>query len=595
MPITAALPRWDMQVVFPSLNSIEFHSAFLELERGIESLEALFHHYSIDKGSSHGIEVFDELLSTYNGVAEQLRTVNAYIHAFTTTDSRDELASAKDSEIDLLHVRMRKVTKRFNAWIGDIDLNALLESSEIARDHEYPLIKAKISATHMMRSGEEMLASELEVSGMMAWSKLHSNMTSQIQVPIEVDGKQELLPMSLVRTMAHSADRSQRQKAYSAELATWKTVEVPLSAAMNSIKGEVVTLSRHRKWDDPLDEALLNSNINRQTLDAMMLAARESFPLFRRYLRAKAKALGLEKLAFYDLFAPLGDGGQKWEYSDACDFVVEQFRTYSDKLGDFAARAFRENWVDVEPRSGKADGAFCMSLRGDESRILMNYKPAFGAVSTLAHELGHGYHNLCLDGRTQVQRSTPMTLAETASIFCETIIRQAVVKNGTPSQQLEVLEASLTGSCQVVVDIASRFLFEQGVFEARKKRELSAREMCELMRRAQLDTYGDGLDSDALHPYMWAAKPHYYGRSFYNFPYMFGLLFGLGLYAVYQRDPEPFKERYDDLLSSTGLADAATLAKRFGIDIRTPAFWRASLDQIRKDVERFEAIIEEKR
>ena len=591
MASSSVLPRWDMEVVFPSLSSQEFHSACSEIGCGIDSLEQLFHHYGIDKGSQHGIDVFDEVVTAFNSLATRIRTVNAYIGAFTTTDSRDELAAAKDSEVDSLQVRFRKLGKRLTAWVGGLDLDKLIASSEIAKAHEYPLVKAKISATHMMRSGEEMLASELEITGMAAWSKLHGNIVSQTVAPIELDGESQSLPMSVVRTLAYDADRERRQAAHNAELAAWKSVEVPLCAAMNSIKGEVITLCKHRKWGEPLDEALHNSNIDRETLDAMMTAARESFPVFRRYLRAKARALGVEKLAFYDIFAPLGESQQQWEYDEACLFVVEQFHGYSDKLGQFAARAFRENWIDAGPRAGKTDGAFCMALRADESRILMNYKPAFGSVSTLAHELGHAYHNVCLAKRTPLQRATPMTLAETASIFCETLIRQAVLKEGTPAEQLAVLEASLQGSCQVVVDIMSRFLFEQEVFNLRKKRELSPREMCELMRRSQIDTYGDGLDESALHPYMWAAKGHYYGRSFYNYPYMFGLLFGLGLYTVYQRDPEPFKARYDDLLSATGLADAATLGRRFRIDIRSPDFWRASLDQIRGDVDRFEALI----
>jgi oligoendopeptidase F len=234
-----------------------------------------------------------------------------------------------------------------------------------------------------------------------------------------------------------------------------------------------------------------------------------------------------------------------------------------------------------------------MSLRADESRVFANFRPAFPGVSTLAHELGHGYHNLNLASRTMLQRQTPMTLAETASIFCETIIRNAALERGTPAEQVEILEASLQGSCQVVVDIISRFLFERRVFERRRERELSVDELNALMLEAQRDTYGDGLDQALLHPYMWAVKQHYYsvGRSFYNFPYMFGLLFGLGLYARYQRDPDDFRRGYDELLSSTGLADAATLAARFGIDIRSGEFWRESLAIVRADIDRFEALV----
>jgi pepF/M3 family oligoendopeptidase len=436
----------------------------------------------------------------------------------------------------------------------------------------------------------EGLASDLELTGVVAWTKLHGNVTSRLEVPVEIHFQEHTLPVSAVRALAHDKERAVRRDAYLAELTAWKGVETPLAAAMNSIKGEVGLLSRRRGWDSPLDEALFGANVDRQTLEAMLSASRASFPIFRRYLKAKARVLGVEKLAFFDMFAPLGDDSTEWNYDEAAEFVVRQFSTYSLKLGEFAARSFKENWIDVAPRPGKRDGAFCMGVRRDESRILMNFKPSFGSVSTLAHELGHGYHNLCLAKRTVWQKSTPMTLAETASIFCETIVRQAVLDSGSPEEKLAVLEASLQGTTQVVVDITSRFLFEQAVFDRRVKRELSANEFCDLMRQSQLDTYGDGLDPEFLHPYMWAAKPHYYGRSFYNFPYMFGLLFGLGLYAIYRREPETFREKYDDLLSSTGLADAATLAARFGIDIRSSSFWEASLSQIEEDVKLFEKL-----
>jgi oligoendopeptidase F len=240
---------------------------------------------------------------------------------------------------------------------------------------------------------------------------------------------------------------------------------------------------------------------------------------------------------------------------------------------------------------GKRDGAFCMPLRKDESRVLTNFKAAFGGVSTIAHELGHAYHNLNLASRTMLQRDTPMTLAETASIFCQTIVSQAALKQADAKEQMIILEESLQNSCQVVVDISSRFLFEQRLFERRQKRELSIDELNELMLQAQRETYGDGLDPNLLHPYMWASKPHYYSSTFYNYPYMFGLLFGLGLYARYRQDPEKFKAGYDDLLSSTGLGDAAELGARFGIDTRSPEFWRASLDVIRGEIKQFETLV----
>ncbi|HEV2662903.1 MAG TPA: M3 family metallopeptidase [Ktedonobacteraceae bacterium] len=396
--------------------------------------------------------------------------------------------------------------------------------------------------------------------------------------------------MSVVRNLAYDADRTVRQRAYRAELAGWERVALPLAAALNSIKSEVLVVAQKRRWASPLDASLFASSIDQQTLDAMFSAARSSFPDFRRYLRAKARSLGLEKLAWYDLFAPVGTGSRVWEFDKAAHFIIEQFGCYSSRLSDFAARAFREHWIDAEPRPGKRDGASCVSLRADESRILANFKPTFAGVSTLAHELGHGYHNLNLAQRSALQRVNPMTLAETASIFCETIIRQAALRQADEQEQVVMLEAALQGTCQVVVDISSRFLFEERLFAKRRQRELAIDELNTLMLEAQRETYGDELSE--LHPYMWAVKQHYYNtnRSYYNYPYMFGQLFGLGLYARYQQNPETFKRGYDALLSSTGMADAATLAARFDIDLRSEKFWQTSLDVIRGDIERFEML-----
>ncbi len=598
MTTTTSLPRWDMSVVYPSMASPAFEQGFAAVVRDIADLAALFDTYAVQEQpplmlDSQLVAAFEIVLGRYNAVLESTRTLSTYINCFITTNSKDDLAQAKMSELQRSLVQLAQLGTRFTAWIGSLDVEALIEQSSAARDHAFALRQAKEHATHLMPPAEEALSAELNVTGGSAWTKLHGNLTSQLVVPLEVEGHTQELPMSVVRNLAYDANRALRRRAYEAELTGWQQVALPLAAALNSIKGEVNVLSRRRGWQSPLAASLFVNSMDQQALDAMLSAARASFPDFRRYLRAKAHLLGLPQLAWYDLFAPISAQERQWSFNEARDFIVEQFGTYSPRLSAFAGRAFRERWIDAEPRPGKRDGAYCTPLRGDESRVFANFKPVFGGVSTLAHELGHGYHNLNLAERTMLQRSLPMTLAETASIFCETIIRHAALQQVDRQGQIAILEASLQGSCQVVVDITSRFLFEQRVFAAREQRELSVDEFNTLMLESQRETYGDVLDENRLHPYMWAVKQHYYstGRSFYNYPYMFGLLFGLGLYARYQQEPEAFRQSYDDLLSSTGLADAATLASRFGIDIRSEQFWHASLDIIRQDIDRFEQLI----
>lgn len=592
------LPHWDLTEIYPSLESLEFERGSARVGNEIRVLEQFFDTHNIARienavTDAHTVETFDQVTTQYNATLESYITLSAYIASFVATDSRNALAQAKHSALQQHSVILSKLGTRLTAWLGSLDVDALVKDSEIARAHDYALRRAKIDAQHQMSPVEEDLAAELNVTGGVGWARLHGNVSSQIMVEMEMDGKIQLMPMSAVRNLAYEAKREVRERAHRVELAAWEQHAVPLAAALNSIKGQVNTLTKRRGWDSALDEALHEAAIDRATLDAMMSAAREAFPDFRRYLKAKARALNLKQLAFYDLFAPLGEGTRVWEFEDARDFILTNFGTYSNKMQELARRAFDQNWIDAEPRTGKRDGAFCMWVRTGDSRILSNFKPAYGGMSTLAHELGHAYHNLVKAHRTVVQRATPMTLAETASIFCETIVREAALQDAEGAERLAILESSLQSSCQVVVDISSRFLFEQRVFEDRRARELSVEELGALMLDAQKGTYGDGLDPEQLHPFMWAVKGHYYStdRSFYNFPYMFGLLFGLGLYARYQAEPQEFKKGYDDLLASTGMADAATLAARFGIEIRTSEFWRASLDIIRADIKRFEETV----
>jgi oligoendopeptidase F len=592
------LPRWDMSVVYPGLDSPEYERDLRSAVRALDELEGLFDEAQIDRTESPlnpdlAAGILERVLPLYNALSDQVWTLGAYVYAFVSVDSRDEYAQARLSELERHSVRLTKLHTRLTAWAGSQDIDALMERSEQARQHAYWLQRARIAAEHMMSPAEESLAAEMRLTGSNAWNKLYGNLTSQIQATVEIRGERQTLTMSMLRNLAYDPNREVRRAAYEAELQAWEQHAMPIASALNAIKGETNLLTRKRGWESPLHASLFQNAIDEATLNAMLDAAYEAFPDFRRYLHAKARLLGVERCAWYDLFAPVGKETRTWSYDEAAQFIIEQFATYSQKLSDFARRAFEERWIDAPPQPGKHDGAYCMRLRRDESRILTNYKPSFSGMGTLAHELGHAYHNLCLAERTYLQRLTPATLAETASIFCNTIIDQAALRGADREEQIAILEASLQGACQVVVDITSRYLFEKAVFERRAERELSARELCEIMRDAQLQTYGDGLDENALHPYMWAAKPHYYGSAFYNYPYMFGLLFGLGLYALYLDDPDGFRARYDDLLSRTGMADAPTLAAEFGFDLRTPNFWRGAFDTIRQNIDRFETLAQE--
>lgn len=594
------LPRWDLTALFPNLDSPEFIAAFDGLSAELAALSALFDDVDTTKGQDAAINVallasFDEVLGRLNDVERQFSSIGSYLYGHVSTDSCNDLAQARLSELMIRGVALSKIETRFIAWIGALPIEEIITRSELAASHAYPLRMRHEVARHLMSEEAEALAAELSPSAASAWSKLHGNLTSQITATVEIDGHEQRMPMSELRNLAMKPDRETRRRAWETELATWEANALPLAASLNGVKGQTLVLGDRREWASPLAEALFDNGIDRAILEPMIAEARAAFPDFRRYLRLKAKALGVEKLAWYDLFAPVGSPEKPWTWEEATAFIEEQFGTFSGRMAGLAHRAFSENWIDAGARPGKVGGAYCMWLLDDQSRILANFSPSYDGVTTLAHELGHAYHNLNETGLTPMQRQTPMILAETASTFCETIVKEAAMADASPAERLYILEQWLQGACQVVVDILSRFDFERSLFAARRERELSIGELNQLMLDAQKGTYGNGLDPVALHPYMWAVKGHYYRteESFYNFPYLFGLLFGLGLYAIYQREPDTFPERYDALLSTTGLASAADLAGAFGIDLRSPEFWRLSLDLLRADIDRFAGLVGE--
>ena len=535
----------------------------------------------------------DEYLTLTNAALRLYSTLHAYVGSYVSTDSYNTVAKRLQSELEMVGVRLQKQEVFFKGWVGSIAslLPQALAQGGVAQAHGFYLRETAEQSRFLMTDAEESLAADLELSGSNAWAKMQGTVCSQITVDFELEGKKQKFPITALQNLNTHPDPEIRRRAYEAELAAWEIVREPLAAALNGVKGSVNTLDKRRGRIDALHASLDTSRIDRETLNTMMATMQESFPIFRRYLLAKAKLLGGEKLPWWDLFAPVGKSERRYSWAETEKFLVTQFRSFSDRLAMLAQKAFDNHWIDAEPRNGKRGGAFCMDVPGvEESRILCNFDGSLEQVSTVAHELGHAFHNECQVGKTMLQRITPMTLAETASIMNETIISNAVLSEAANrEEELAILETSLTGATQVVVDITSRFLFEKEVFERRVNSELSADDFCEIMLRCQKATYGEALDERFLHKYMWAWKVHYYipSFSFYNYPYAFGLLFGTGLYSIYKERGRPFVKDYEALLASTGEATPAELAKRFEIDLQKPDFWRSSLKVIEENVQRY--------
>ena len=597
--MTVSAPRWDLSNVYPSLESKEFKAAIDDYKKQVVGLERFFKNKLSKANSKTKTSDLAPLVGKAIDQINKIQTLSAtlvpFIYSYVTTDSRNKEAMKALSEFEQASLPMNQLMTQFTAWLGKLapKLDQVIKSNKSTASHAFMLREAAEQSKYLMSEAEESLAAEMSLSGGNAFEKLQGTVTSQLSVDFELDGKMQKLPMPALINLRSHPDEDTRRRAYEAENKAWEDVKEILAACLNGVKGEANTLNKKRGRKDAIHSSLEAARMDRKSLDAMLTAIRDSFPMFRKYFHAKAKKIGKEKLAWWDIFAPVGKADKVYSFEEARDFILENFGKFSPDLAAFAKRAFDNNWIDAEQREGKRGGAFCMEVQGlKESRILSNFDGSFDQVSTLAHELGHAFHNECAyqANKTILQQLTPMTLAETASTMCETIVTEAVLASAQNQQEeLAVLEAQINGASQVTVDIYSRYLFEKEVFERREQSELSADDFNDIMERAQKETYGDGLDERYLQKFMWTWKPHYYspGLSFYNYPYAFGLLFATGLYAIYQQRGEAFVEDYKNLLASTGEETAAKLAKRFGIDITKRKFWDDSLAIIGKRVDRY--------
>jgi oligoendopeptidase F len=595
--MTISAPRWDLTNIYPSLESDEFKAAVDDYKKQVAAFEKFFKKKLGKENTKTKAKdlapLVGKAIDQINSIQALSATIGPFIYSYVTTNSRDKVAMKTRSEFEQASLPMDQLMTQFTAWLGKIapKLDKVVANDKSAKAHEFMLREAAEQSQYLMSEEEEALAAELSLSGGNAFKKLQGTVTSQLCVDFEVDGKTEKLPMPALINLRSHPDEATRHRAYDAENKAWEEVKETLASCLNGVKGETNTLNKKRGRKDAIHSSLDAARMDRKTLEAMLAAMKDSFPMFRKYFNAKAKKLGKERLAWWDLYAPTGKTNKVYSFEEACDFILENFGKFSPDLATFAKRAFDDNWIDAEQREGKRGGAFCIEVQGvKESRILSNFDGSFDQVSTLAHELGHAFHNECAyqANKTVLQQLTPMTLAETASTMCETIATEAVLASTQdPQEELAVLEVQLINAAGVIVDIYSRYLFEKEVFERREESELSADDFNEIMERAQKETYGDGLDERYLQKFMWTWKPHYYSSSFYNYPYAFGLLFATGLYAIYQQRGESFVEDYKNLLASTGEETAAKLAKRFGIDITKRKFWDDSLAIIGKRIDRY--------
>ena len=518
-----------------------------------------------------------------------VRKIAGYCSLRRSANSKDSEVSALMTRIQMLLAGTAKENVAFEKYVGSVeDLDAVLDSDEVLAQYKFYFGEVKASVSHNLSDEAEDVFARLNISGGRAWGDLFSYLTATV----EVDYKGEVTTLSAIRGLAESDNKETRKSAYEAEIAAYKKIKGPIAFALNSIKAQVNTEAELRGYENPLAMTLEHSRMKKETLDAMLEAMREYMPKFRKYLRHKAELLGYKNgLPWYEIFAPMGKaGGKTFTAEESHAYLVEHFESFAPDLAEMVDEAFKNDWIDFYPRAGKVGGAFCSNLPFlKQSRVLTNFSGSFGSVVTLAHELGHAYHGLMIQDHRPLNTGYTMPVAETASNFNELIIVNDAIAKSEGEEKIQLIESQLQDCTQIIVDIYSRFLFEDEVIRRRKNTFLFAKDLEEIMINAQKEAYGDGLDPDTLHPYMWCCKSHYFsaGLSYYNFPYAFGGLFSRGLYAKYLAEGESFLPKFRALLKATTVESVENVAHIAGIDLTNPDFWRKSLDVIAEKIDEF--------
>ncbi len=608
------IPRWNLDSLYPSLDSKEYKNDLSELENTFSLLQDMLN--KTDKNS------FPEWLNSYidllNKESSLLKTLQAFAYIIYSTDTTNPLFMNNLNKMDDYDAQSTQLYIKFSEILAENKdkLENFYKEYPEKKEYSYLLNEIIEDKKHQMSAAEEALASKMSHTGSSAWSLLQEQIISNLK---DENGK----TFNELRNDANEASPELRKKSWEKEIELLAQNRIAFGAALNNLKGEKIALNEKRGWKEGIDNALFNSRLSKNTLNALIGAIEDSLPMWRKYFQAKADILrknGLTQsktagtkehpgIAFYDLFAPvekpnaLGNSNslisKKWTFKEACDYVVDEYNSFSKNMGDFAKNAIENQWIDAEVRPGKVGGAYDEDFpKGHQSRILSNFTGTFSDIITLAHELGHAFHFSCMKNKAPLFFNYPMTLAETASTFAETIVKQDMIEKSQGSDRMKILDLDLTDASQVLVDILCRFYFEESVFQARKSSELTADDFCRLMQEAQEKSYGNGLNDEKTadgknyterHEYMWAVKSHYYipELDFYNFPYAFGQLFAAGLYQRAKKEGSDFAKTYEMLLSQTGSMSCEELCLKAGFDITKKDFWKSGIEMYAKEVEEY--------
>lgn len=576
---------WNLDPIFPGGSASSQFRAFLdELKLQIEQFSEQASAWDASDPSGVG-----SATEAWQSISSRLREADSFVACLGSQDMHDRKVPSLSGEVKSLRAAFESTVALYHHYLADISSQAwdeLLNRESALQKIAFNLQERREEAKEMLAPEQEALIQDLAVDGYHGWSELYDTIVSRMKI----ETGDETLSVGQAANKLHHPDRGVRQQTFRAWEEAWQREEELCSSALNRIAGFRLRTYDHRGWSSVLKEPLMQNRMSEQTLQSMWQAIEEAKPIFVQYLERKANLLGVERLAWYDVDAPISRVEHKVSYEEAAATIVKQFASFSPRMAEFAEQAFADRWIEAEDRAGKRPGGFCTAFPvAKQTRIFMTYGGTASNVSTLAHELGHAYHQYVMEDLPEMAQHYAMNVAETASTFAEWIIADAAVRDASePNQRLALLEEKVQSSVSYFMNIHARFLFETRFYDERRQGMVPTERLCELMEEAQRESYQQALSE--YHPHFWASKLHFYLTDvpFYNYPYTFGYLFSTGLFALAGQQGPAFEERYIALLRDTGRMTVEQLAeKHLEVDLTKPDYWREAVAVTIKDVKQF--------
>lgn len=586
---------WDLDVFFEGGSSSPAFQALLDqLKVEIPQLKKDIEQLNDDAN----VAIWHNLLARYQKFTSLNYQASSFIGCLTSADVKDDKAKNLSGHIGAINADLLAVSTALEASLAKMtDKNfAALISDEELQKIAFNLTEKRQASLDKLAPATEELVGDLSVSGYHSWWDVYNSVVGRMEIPYVEDGEEKKLSVGQMFTRFQSPDREVRKEVFAKWETAWSNEAELIALALNNLAGYRLSLYKHRKWDNILKEPLEMNRMKEETLNTMWDTISKNKKRLIPFFERKAKMLGVEKLSWYDVDAPLPIGSSKVTYDEAAEFIMEQFEKFNPKMAEFAKMNFEDRWIEAEDRAGKRPGGFMTVFpENGQSRIFMTFAGTPGCVSTLAHELGHGYHTYVMKDLPLLAQEYAMNVAETASTFAEMIVIDAAIKKASNKEEkVALLADKIQSAIAFFMNIHARFLFETRFYEARKNGPVSKDELNDLMEQAQKDAYIHQLSE--YHPTFWAAKLHFYGTDvpFYNFPYTFGYLFSTGIYARAIAEGPAFADKYDALLRDTASMTVEELADRhLAVDLTQPQFWQEAIDLVIADVEEFLALTNE--